>query len=81
MSKAIIIMVSGADKEHCEKIKKALEAFHVDCVMRVASAHRAPLKALDIVRQYDGEGWCSSPWPAEAWPDVGNACRGCFNEA
>ncbi|MCX7679098.1 MAG: AIR carboxylase family protein [Spirochaetes bacterium] len=55
MGKAVIIMGSSADKEHCEKIKKALAMFNVDCVMRVASAHKVPLKALEIVREYENE--------------------------
>lgn len=55
MAKVIIIMGSGADREHCEKIKKALDAFGVESVMRVSSAHKVPLKALEIVREYEKE--------------------------
>lgn len=51
MSQVIIIMGSGSDKDHCEKIYTALAEFGISCVMRVASAHKVPLKAMEIIRE------------------------------
>lgn len=55
MGKVVIIMGSSADREHCEKIKKSLDAFNIECIMRVASAHKVPLKVLEIIREYENE--------------------------
>lgn len=55
MSQVVIIMGSGSDREHCVKIAATLEEFGVRCVMRVASAHKVPLKALDIIKKYEEE--------------------------
>ena len=51
MAKVIILMGSKGDLAHCEKIAKTLKEFGVPCSLRVASAHKVPLKALDIVKQ------------------------------
>ena len=55
MARVIIIMGSEQDRNHCEKIGKALERLGVPSVMRVASAHKVPLKALEIIREYEKE--------------------------
>jgi 5-(carboxyamino)imidazole ribonucleotide mutase len=55
MGKAVIIMGSGADREHCNKIGAMLKSLGVEYIMRVASAHKVPLKALEIVRSYEKE--------------------------
>lgn len=56
MSKVIIIMGSKGDLEHSQKIAGMIKKMGgVECVMRIASAHKVPLKALDIVRQYEGD--------------------------
>jgi len=49
MSKVIIIMGSRSDLEHCSKIKSILDNFNIDCALRVASAHKTPLKVLEIL--------------------------------
>ena len=49
--KVIILMGSKADIEHCRKIKACLDLFSVQSVLRVASAHKVPLKAMEIIRQ------------------------------
>lgn len=51
----VIIMGSGADREHCAKIKTTLDYFGIAGVMRVASAHKTPLKVLDIIKDYQGK--------------------------
>ena len=55
MGKVIILMASKGDLEHCQKMTKTLKKLEVPYVMRVASAHKVPLKALEIVKQYGNE--------------------------
>ncbi|OYD13973.1 5-(carboxyamino)imidazole ribonucleotide mutase [candidate division WOR-3 bacterium JGI_Cruoil_03_44_89] len=55
MSKAVIIMGSKADLVHSEKIATVLKEFGVECALRVASAHKTPLKVLEIIREYETE--------------------------
>jgi len=55
MSKIVIIMGSKSDLNHSEKILETLKQFELPCVFRVASAHKVPLKALDIIKEYDAE--------------------------
>lgn len=56
MSRVVIIMASKGDLNHCRKISKCLDRFDVDHVMRVASAHKVPLKVLKILEEYSGAG-------------------------
>ena len=55
MSKVVIIMGSKGDLEHSQKIAGMIKKMGVECVMRIASAHKVPLKALDIIKQYENE--------------------------
>ncbi|MBI5778480.1 MAG: AIR carboxylase family protein [Planctomycetes bacterium] len=55
MSSVIIIMGSKGDLEHSQKIAGMVKKMGVECAMRIASAHKVPLKALDIVKQYENE--------------------------
>ncbi|MEW6026460.1 MAG: AIR carboxylase family protein [Planctomycetota bacterium] len=55
MQKIVIIMGSKGDMEHSQKIAGMVKQMGVECVMRIASAHKVPLKALDIVREYEGD--------------------------
>lgn len=52
--KVVIIMGSKADAAWCEKIERALAVFGVESESRVASAHKAPLKCLEIIRENEG---------------------------
>lgn len=52
---AVIVMGSKADLEHCKKIADQLVAFGVDVAIRVASAHRTPEHALNILRKYESD--------------------------
>lgn len=52
MAKVVILMGSKSDLEHCKKMGKVLDQFGVDYVYRIASAHKVPEKALEIVREY-----------------------------
>ncbi len=49
-------MGSKGDLEHSQKIAGMIKKMGgVECVMRIASAHKVPLKALDIVKQYESD--------------------------
>ena len=50
MSKAIIIMGSKSDLEWSKKIAAALEVFGIEVVLRVASAHKVPLKCYELIK-------------------------------
>ncbi len=53
--KAVIIMGSKSDMDYARKIAEKLEYFEIDSVMRVASAHKTPERALEILREYENE--------------------------
>ncbi len=52
--KVVIIMGSKADAGWSEKIAARLSGFGVESVLRVASAHKVPLKCLEIIKEYEG---------------------------
>ncbi|MEM2995619.1 MAG: AIR carboxylase family protein [Candidatus Bathyarchaeia archaeon] len=53
--KVVVLMASGKDLDFCREIAKHLKAFSIDCVFRVASAHKTPEKVLAILREFEGE--------------------------
>jgi 5-(carboxyamino)imidazole ribonucleotide mutase len=55
MNKVVILMGSKGDLAQGEKIVKTLKEFGVAHELRVASAHKVPLKALEIVKQNEKE--------------------------
>jgi len=55
MGKVVVIMGSKRDVGHCQRISSVLRKFGVECILRVASAHKTPLKVLDIIREYEAE--------------------------
>ncbi len=56
MAKAIIIMGSKSDLNWCRKITENLNKFGVKSIVRIASAHKVPLKCYEIIKQYENEG-------------------------
>jgi len=48
-------MGSKADLEWANQISKVLESFEIDCVSRIASAHKVPLKCYDLIKEYEKE--------------------------
>lgn len=50
--KAVIIMGSKSDLDYCRKIAEKLSEFGIECVLRVASAHKTPQKVLEIIEEY-----------------------------
>lgn len=53
MSKVVIIMGSKADLDWANQIVKVLDAFGVESVTRIASAHKVPLKCYDLIKEYE----------------------------
>lgn len=53
--KAVIIMGSKSDLDWSKKIVDSLKDFGIESVVRVASAHKTPLKVLEIVKEYERE--------------------------
>ncbi len=55
MKKVAIFMGSKSDLSHSERIKKTLELFGLEVIMKVASAHKTPEKVLQLVRELEEE--------------------------
>jgi len=55
MSKVVIIMGSKADLEWTKKIAETAEKLGLKTVMRIASAHKVPLKCLEIIKEQEKE--------------------------
>ncbi|MEO0276545.1 MAG: AIR carboxylase family protein, partial [candidate division WOR-3 bacterium] len=53
MTEVIIIMGSEKDMEHSKRIAKLFEEFEVPYKLKVASAHKTPLKVLEILKEYE----------------------------
>lgn len=53
--KAVIIMGSKSDLEWSKKIVDALKDFGIESIIRIASAHKTPLKVLKIIKEYEEE--------------------------
>ncbi len=54
--KAIIIMGSTADQKFVKKITSELDAYSIPFSEHTASAHKDPLKVLEIIESNSGEG-------------------------
>ncbi|MCM8786189.1 MAG: AIR carboxylase family protein [Candidatus Omnitrophica bacterium] len=53
--KIVIIMGSLIDIEWAKKIEDKIKEFEVDVDLRVASAHKTPIKVLEIIKEYEKE--------------------------
>ena len=53
--KIVIIMGSKADIKWAEEIEEKIKEFEVDVVLRIASAHKTPLKVLEIIKEYENQ--------------------------
>lgn len=49
----VILMGSKADLSHCEKIASAAQAFGLETVLRVGSAHKTAGHVLEMLRAYE----------------------------
>ena len=55
MAKVVIIMGSKSDLDHCKKISEKVEKLGVKCHLRIASAHKVPLKVLGIIKEHEAD--------------------------
>ncbi len=55
LQKAVIIMGSKSDLRWSERIAAALEGLGVGAVLRIASAHKAPMRCYEIIKKYEKE--------------------------
>ena len=55
MSKVVIIMGSKADLEWANQISKVLGNFEIESILRIASAHKVPLKCYNLIKEYEKE--------------------------
>ncbi len=55
MAKVVIIMGSKGDQAWSGEIAKSLQKFGIESVLRVASAHKVPLKCYELIKEYEKE--------------------------
>ncbi|MBI3160108.1 MAG: AIR carboxylase family protein [Chloroflexi bacterium] len=51
----VILMGSGSDEPHVDKIAAVLDEFGIPHVERVSSAHRTPLRLLEILKECEAD--------------------------
>ncbi|MGB8984267.1 MAG: AIR carboxylase family protein [Anaerolineales bacterium] len=51
----VILMGSKADLDHCQKIAEACRKYGIETVLRIASAHKTPVHALSILREFEAD--------------------------
>ncbi len=51
--KFVIIMGSKSDLQWSKRIAEALDGFGIESVLRVASAHKVPLKCYELIKEYE----------------------------
>jgi 5-(carboxyamino)imidazole ribonucleotide mutase len=51
----VILMGSKADEEHCHRIAKAAQAFGLEVMLRVGSAHKTPQHVMDLLRKFESD--------------------------
>jgi phosphoribosylaminoimidazole carboxylase PurE protein len=57
MSKPLVVILMGskADIEHCTKISNACKEFGLDTIWRIGSAHKTPVHAISILKEYEAD--------------------------
>jgi 5-(carboxyamino)imidazole ribonucleotide mutase len=55
MQKVVVIMGSRGDFDHSKRIADMAKKIGVECILRVASAHKVPLKVMDIIKEYEND--------------------------
>ncbi|VDL80117.1 unnamed protein product [Nippostrongylus brasiliensis] len=53
--RAVVIMGSPADKDHCSKIAAHCKLLGITPVIRISSAHKTTREALDIIAEYESD--------------------------
>lgn len=55
MKKVVIIMGSRSDLEWSKRITETLDKLGIESALRVASAHKIPLKCYELIKEYEKE--------------------------
>ncbi len=55
MDKVIIIMGSKSDLDWSKKISASLKNFGIEVIMHIASAHKIPLRCVELIKKYEKE--------------------------
>jgi len=55
MGKVVIIMGSKSDIKWSKRIAEVLNGFGIKSVLRIASAHKVPLKCYELIKEYEKE--------------------------
>ena len=57
MPKPLVVILAGsrADLEHCTKISEACKGYGLETAIRIASAHKTPGHALQILKEYEAD--------------------------
>ncbi|MDZ4204796.1 MAG: AIR carboxylase family protein [Bacteroidales bacterium] len=53
--KVVIIMGSKADLDWANQIGSVLKGFEIETAIRIASAHKVPLRCYDLIKEYEKE--------------------------
>lgn len=53
--RVVIIMGSKSDLNYAREIAEKLKEFGIESIMKVASAHKTPLRVLEILKEYENE--------------------------
>jgi len=53
MGKVVIIMGSKGDLQWSKRIVETLDELGVESVLRIASAHKVPLKCYELIKEYE----------------------------
>ncbi|MFN4226920.1 MAG: 5-(carboxyamino)imidazole ribonucleotide mutase [Candidatus Ratteibacteria bacterium] len=53
--KIVVIMGSKADIEWAKRVENKIKEFGVNVDLRIASAHKTPIKVLEIIKEYEKE--------------------------
>ena len=53
--KVVMIMGSKSDLDWGNQIKSVLDKFEIESVIRIASAHKVPIKCYELIKEYEEE--------------------------
>ena len=53
--KVVMIMGSKSDLDWGNQIKSVLDKFEIESVIRIASAHKVPIKCYELIKEYEKE--------------------------
>ncbi|VDM63063.1 unnamed protein product [Angiostrongylus costaricensis] len=57
LCRAMIIMGSPSDRDHCERISASCKLLGIASILRISSAHKATHETLEILSEYENDGF------------------------